>query len=602
MSIGPSGMNLHPKVSPAVQLRTLEALLGAVRREVASGGTPVVEVDLDLCALMPRHRTRAALATVGAEMGIAEFREPAGMTLLPGYSDEAWLEFILESRLPERYPALPWVSEGRAIRPSGSPFGRFHELYWDLAGLAEDEPTPGLGAMVDRVESEGGRVVFLSGRWLEEHVSPSIEALRRAGIPSPRLEIGNPWHETRVPPGGRRLSDAAVKAWRQERILAVHGRPVAIVDDRPANRDAVAAALGTPVLSVAIAVPGFTCDPSTGTHPLRLSTFETFSQSIGSRPVRPHMVRRHPAAGLGWDWAGLHEGLGRSGLPYILPRRAVRPLAVPEGEPPFAGWLREADGRQRPEPDLLLEWSQTIPHDDRLAIHEALRRAQALADAGTAAPIPDGPGGVAALHLGLVCAWLHSRDVEVLMGAIGYPIRAAGIHDLREDVDAREVRRLLLGKSPPDQERLQRSRYSPWLLRWAASLPDGPVNVGFLNPALLTDLCLWRPNRPGPEDAMDVHRLSDHHEGDGGERFDPLEAAINNLLHQREGAHGVRKEPVEPWAVLARAAQPETGAVALAKNSAARQALRDALDVGPELECHGWLTPWDFCMSPTLAR
>lgn len=120
------------------------------------------------------------------------------------------------------------------------------------------------------------------------------------------------------------------------------------------------------------------------------------------------------------------------------------------------------------------------------------------------------------------------------------------------------------------------------------------MNFSFLNPALLADLCHWSPDPGRPQDAMDVHRLSDHREGDGAERFDPLEAGLNNLLHQREGRHGVRKEPVESWAALQARLATETGATELAKNSAARQALRDAAALAPRLEAAGWLTPWSL--------
>src|SRR5262249_53982791 len=148
------------------------------------------------------------------------------------------------------------------------------------------------------------------------------------------------------------------------------------------------------------------------------------------------------------------------------------------------------------------------------------------------------------VHRSLACAWLHSRDMEILMGALGYHLSLAGVHDLREFVPAAEVRRLLLSDIPTDRERLARASYSPCLLAWARTLGAEPVAVSFLNPALLVDLCTWSSVQTRPQNAMDVHRLSDHHEGDGAERFDPVEAGINNLLHQREGRYGIRKEPV----------------------------------------------------------
>ncbi|MFM7073833.1 MAG: hypothetical protein ACKO38_18770, partial [Planctomycetota bacterium] len=119
--------------------------------------------------------------------------------------------------------------------------------------------------------------------------------------------------------------------------------------------------------------------------------------------------------------------------------------------------------------------------------------------------------------------------------------------------------------------------------------------VSFLNPSLLVDLCQWSPRQTKSQDAMDVHRLSDHHDGDGAERFDPIEAGINNLLHQREGRDGVRKEPVVSWNDLRLQVATATGAFELAKNTAARQAVRDAIAIAPRLERAGWLTPWSWC-------
>lgn len=591
-------VNLHVFIPPAVQLRTLGRLHDAVRQGVAAGQTPVVEIDLDLCAVMPRHRTIRALARVADEFGIREWGKPEALPWLPGYSDEAWGVFLGGTQLPSRYPGCSWWIDGRLDRAPGTPFGRFHQLYWDVEGMAEDEPTPGLGRFVEEVEAAGGRVVFLSGRWLPDHVQPSRECLRRAGIPEPRLVIGNPWHESLVPPGAPRLGDAELKAWRQAEIVSRFGQPLAILDDRPANRAAVAGALRHPILSIAVAIPGFTCDPTTGGAPHRLSTFESFTTTIRTRPLRQHMARKYPSAGDGWDWAGEHAGLGKGGLPYVLPRMDLQPILFPQGRPPFEDWKGRAS-QAGPTEDVLLDaWSKTIPAGELDAITRAMADAKRLAADGLAAPWPAMANADNILRRSMICAWLHSRDVEVLMTAMGYPIAAAGVHDLRENVDAAEVRRLLLALDPHSQERVGRARYSPWLIRWAASLGDGPVNVGFLNPALLVDLCLWHPRRSGPEDAMDVHRLSDHHDGDGGERFDPIEAGINNLLHQREGRHGVRKEPVETWDQLALATATETGSEAMAKNSAARLALRDAIGLGRHLEAQGWLTPWGLVASP----
>ena len=588
------GYRLHPAVSASGQLRTLAELRRLTAHAVAAGVRPVIEIDLDLCALRPVFRTASALRTVGEEFAIPEFLTPENLPVLPGYSDEAWQAFVQQLELPKRHPHLQWVEAGRPVRTPDTPFGRFHRLYWTTAWLREDEPTPGLGSFVQSIESLGGRVVFLSGRWLEAQIAPSQEALRRAGLANPTLVIGNPWHETLVSPGGAALSDSALKAWRQADIVRDSGTVIAVIDDRSTNRAAIAACHPGPVASVAIAIPGFTVDEAIHEAELRLSTFEDFTRTIDSPPVRPHMTGRYPGLGRGEPWQGEYAGLGRSGLVYLLPR-VVPHSSVPAGEGPLAGLSAQSASGRFGERALLEAAMSTIPSDELDVLRQGMAAAQREAQRQQAAPWPETPEGEQSIWYSLLCAWLHSRDLETLMGAIGYRIAATGQHDLREFVAVAEVRELLLATTPPAQQRLRSARYSPWLLNWARQLPDEPVNVSFLNPALLVDLCQWSPRQTKSQDAMDVHRLSDHHDGDGGERFDPMEAGINNLLHQREGRDGVRKEPVVSWRHLQTELATESGATDMAKNSAARQALRDAASLAPELERRGWLTPWGLC-------
>lgn len=586
---------LHDAVSVSVQLRTLERLRSRVTTAAAAGICPVVEIDLDLCAVRPATRTTSALAAVGTEFSIDEFQEPELLPALPGYSDEAWLSLIRQLDLPSRYPQWSWVEGDRAVRPDGSPFARFHELYWSTELLAEDEPTPGLGLFTEKVESLGGCVVFLSGRWLDEQIEPSLACLRRAGIQEPKLLIGNPWHETLVLDRNRSLSDSALKAWRQAEVRRRWGCPVAIIDDRETNRLAVLAANEQPVESVGIAIPGFTVDPIIDQAPLRLSTFEDFSQTIDGPPLRSHVRCRYPGLGNGMPWNGLYSGLGRNGLPYHLPRLVATTSPTNSKEAPFGELLRGHENLPLTEEAFLAMAERTIPPDECGAMQAALNEAHELAGEGLAAAWPTDSLAPRRLWFNLVCAWLHSRDIEVLMHALGYSIKATGIHDLREWVDAAEIRELVVPKSPTETDRATRSGYSEWIQRWARQLSNGVVNVGFLNPALLVSLREWTPHQDGPQDAMDVHRLSDHHEGDRGERFDPIEAGINNLLHQREGSYGVRKEPVVSWSVLRERVRSESGATALAKNSVARQAVRDACVLAHDLETLGQLTPWGLC-------
>ena len=58
------------------------------------------------------------------------------------------------------------------------------------------------------------------------------------------------------------------------------GEPVAFLDDRVTNRDAVVAAVGTPIPSIPVHVPGFSYETDTSDKNWGLSTFER----SGGRP------------------------------------------------------------------------------------------------------------------------------------------------------------------------------------------------------------------------------------------------------------------------------------------------------------------------------
>lgn len=581
---------LHPWVTPSIQGRTLSRVIHEVQAAALRGERPVVEVDLDLCAVRPILRTRKALKTVGDYFQLGEFSTDQTLPLLPGYSDEAWHQFILSMELEQRHPELEWTCEGRPSRRPGTPFALFHAHYWELGGLQEDSPTPGLGSFVHRIETSGGQVVFLSGRWLPEHESPTLATLRRAGIPNPNLIIGNPWHETLVHDRSDAVSDSAIKAWRQAEIARRFGRPVAIIDDRQGNRSAVQSSNSHDILGIAIAIPGFTCDPVTASVPLRISTFESFDETILSGPPRRHLRTRYPGLGLGRPWNGLYEGLGRNSRSYVLPRFAAYNRATPT---PYVELIKKHPTGSLAEEDFLDLCQQQIPEDTVALFTAAMNSAKALSDQGLADAYPPSTREEDTLRRTLIAAWLHSRDIETVLSALGYTIEATGVHDLVEFVDASEIIHLLRPKSPPDKAAASKRPYSPWILRWAETLSPGQrINVGLLNPALLVSFSRWSPTQTGPQDAMDVHRLSDHHEGDQAERYDPVEATVNNLLHQREGRHGVRKEAVAEWSKIRESLVRETGAESLAKSSIGRDIIRDAAQIAQGLERNGFLTPW----------
>jgi hypothetical protein len=108
----------------------------------------------------------------------------------------------------------------------------------------------------------------------------------------------------------------------------------------------------------------------------------------------------------------------------------------------------------------------------------------------------------------------------------------------------------------------------------------------------------WTPQSDF-QDAMDVHRLSSHHEGDGEERYDPIEAAVNNVLHQREGVFGIRKEPIRRWEHMLDDIKLDEEAELLSKSSIGRNVVRDAITVAMHLEEIGSLTPWGLALNGT---
>ncbi len=587
---------LSAVVTPSIQLRSVRALFRSVQRNARAGNTPVVEIDLDLCALMPLHRTRQALIKTGEDFNISEFLDPARLAILPGYSDEAWLSFIEAVKIEGRYPRLAWKEAGKVTRKPGTPFARFHDLYWTTDWLYEDSPTPGLGAFVHRIEELGGIVVFLSGRWLKEQIKPTVVSLRRAGIAAPNLVIGNPWHETLSSASGKVLSDAEIKAYHQQEIRKKYGIPVAIIDDRVKNREAVLAANRGSMLSIAIAIPDFTCDPVSANYPVRLSTFETFDTTVGDPPIRSYMLKRYDRAGSGFGWFGLYEGLGRNELPYALPRLEPRDLTGVGFEKPYTRILEKHESASIAEDDFLDLCESTIPESEMVKMRTAVSKAEELASQELAAPFPVDSAERQALWLSLVTSWLHSRDIDNLMARLGYRIQATGVHDMEEYVRGVDIVAAIT------RHQKEGSEYSRWLLRWLSTITsDQLVNVGFLNASLLVSTWRWTPHVI-LQDAMDVHRVSSHHSGDSHERYDPLEAAVNNLLHQREGMHGIRKEPVQTWRELELRIKTETGAETLAQASVGRTPIRDALVLARRLEADGVLTPWRLVVRNQLQR
>lgn len=243
-----------PAVDAATQNRTLTAIFDRVSAVAATGQTPIVELDLDLTALLPRQRVLTILRDIAREHpAITEFATPERLPFLPGYTEGAIEGFVKHSGLAEKYPQLDLYE----IIHSG-----LRAPYWDQP-WESDVASPGLDAFIDEVRRRGGEVVFVSNR--PGGLERSIATLEANGIDKPIVLTAGLL--------GRVIGDSAAKKWVQ-RDVRDYGVPVAVIDDRSSNRDAVVEANeGHEVISVAIAAPGFSWTPDAETSALRLSSF-----------------------------------------------------------------------------------------------------------------------------------------------------------------------------------------------------------------------------------------------------------------------------------------------------------------------------------------
>ncbi|MBK7859695.1 MAG: hypothetical protein IPJ65_13965 [Archangiaceae bacterium] len=243
--------HLHPAVPVEVQRRTLAAIDDRVRVAALAGVNPVVEVDLDLTSLMPDERTETALLALAHAHQIPELFRLAAFPMLPGYTAEAWADFLELTGLGARYSAL------RKLRSLDT------EVFWDEATLHTDRVTPGFKSFIKRVEALGGVVVLSSHRWHRCAEEATHRAFATGGLASLALLVGEP-----------ELSDAENRRRHQVEIRARYGRVVAVIDDEKTHRDVALAAAWPGAVGVAVALPMYSAARETAQCPLRISTFE----------------------------------------------------------------------------------------------------------------------------------------------------------------------------------------------------------------------------------------------------------------------------------------------------------------------------------------
>lgn len=210
---------------PQRQQATLTGILDQVtartkeRRFDQSKPKAVAVVDLDLCGLTPTARAEAALAKVGEQFGITEFSDPQGLPSLPAYHAEGFSRFLADARLGDQYD-VNWDDVQKA----------YENAFFDKSLLTTDQITKGLGEFVRRIDEEGGKVAFVTGR-REVDKRATMETLRKAGITNPYLFMM---------PTNSKLSVEDAKAEHAKRIGQL-GEVIAIFDDLHQNRSALAA-------------------------------------------------------------------------------------------------------------------------------------------------------------------------------------------------------------------------------------------------------------------------------------------------------------------------------------------------------------------------
>lgn len=258
----------HNRVIPKeVQHNTLKKIEEKVNMCRLRGEVPVIELDLDLTTFVTKERALEGLRHAGEKYGIQEFINP-GFELLPGYTREAWTNFISRYHLTEKYPKFRWLGE-KDGKDGDSVYSAFHTQFWKTEFFSLDTLTPGLCEFIAKMQKSEAVVVFVSGRWKEEQIQPTLDVLKKGNLETIPLMIGNPMHDAEHP-----ISDSEIKAIHQVEIRRKYGVPAVVIDDRKTNRDAIVNANpGIEMLSVGCAIPGFTYDQETTGIELRISTF-----------------------------------------------------------------------------------------------------------------------------------------------------------------------------------------------------------------------------------------------------------------------------------------------------------------------------------------
>ena len=181
---------------------------------------------------------------------------------------------------------------------------------------------------------------------------------------------------------------------------------------------------------------------------------------------------------------------------------------------------------------------------------------------------------------GMVLSWVHSRDIETVMAAIGHPKDTETQHDMLEFAKAKHIKKRL-GSAD--------KWYKDLVL---AMNDDEDVNVGFFNANFSGSMFNWGLNKMGTQNAMDAHRLSDHHIGTPEHPLNIAEKAVNFVIHHLPREHfGIRHEPRGDWKNLEEVMAVDHSTY---NNPLLRLIARDAAKMIQLLEEEGKIVPWQL--------
>jgi|GEM_PF-1634330 len=274
-----------------------------------------------------------------------------------------------------------------------------------------------------------------------------------------------------------------------------------------------------------------------------------------------------------------YEGVDSNGVFHRVEKR-IDPLIdgtrLVQGDKPIYNLKDYPAAMSVQEFDQLILAS--IPQEVLDKINDVIDQANHLAEKGKAEPVQD-------IHKeewrrGMYLSWIHSRDMTVIMKCLGFNKQLTGIHDLGETCKAKYLKKRL-------------GRAEQWYIDHIMSIDDNEdVIIGFYNPNFSGSLYNWGHRKMGVQNAMDAHRLSDHHLGNDDNPLDYIEKAVNFINHHIPREHyGIRHEAQGNWSNIE---EIMTVDHSTRNNPLLRTICRDIAIVYQQLEKEGRITPWQL--------